>query len=62
MDNAARRVLCATCKREIDIYDAISYNTGRSIKYLCKTCERRGMQDAIGHEVDTAHKKKKLWE
>lgn len=62
MDNAARRVLCATCKREIDVFDATAYNTGRHIKYLCRECEKQANINAIGHEIDTAHKKKKLWE
>ena len=59
MVDTTRRIFCRTCGKEINIYEAKSYNLGRKTVYECYECSKQGEIEANTHIAITVGKFRK---
>ena len=59
MVDTTRRIFCRTCGKEINIYEAKSYNLGRKTVYECGECSKQGETAANEHIAITVGKFRK---
>ena len=60
MADTARRVFCRTCGKEISVFDAKEYRTGRSVQYECIKCAKQGQRETYYHVRMVIRRREKM--